>query len=85
MEKALMVAGLLVLVATTTGCTKPEQATMILERDGYTEVSIVGYYPLACGEDDTFKTGFTAMKNGQLVEGVVCSGLLKGSTVRLLN
>jgi hypothetical protein len=36
-----------------------------------------------CSEDDTFRTPFTAESStGRQVTGVVCSGILKGATVR---
>jgi len=37
-----------------------------------------------CGEDDRFHTGFIADgPNGQMVDGVVCSAIFKGATVRV--
>lgn len=65
-----------------TSCTQPDKAYMILERDGYTNINIEGYAWFGCSEDDNYRTKFTAIKNNQSVEGVVCSGFMKGSTVR---
>lgn len=62
-----------------TGCddlTKPDESFAILKRDGCQDISINGYAWRGCSEDDTFRTAFTATKNGQFVEGVVCSGYL---------
>jgi hypothetical protein len=66
-----------------TGCTRTDQATMVLKNEGYTDIKITGYALFMCGEDDTFSTEFTAKnRNGQIVSGAVCSGLLKGATIR---
>lgn len=36
-----------------------------------------------CGKGDTFHTGFVAYKDGNRIEGVVCSSLFtKASTIR---
>lgn len=65
------------------GCTDPDRAKSVLSKSGYTEVVVTGYSPFSCGEDDSFSTGFRA-KNpaGQIVEGTVCSGLIKDGTIR---
>lgn len=50
---------------------------------GMTDVAITGYRIFGCGEEDIFHTGFEATNsNGNRVSGVVCSGFLKGATVR---
>lgn len=65
------------------GCTKPDSARKLLEREGFTDIQITGLRFFGCSEDDWFKTGFKAKKNGQGATGVVCAGLLfKGATVR---
>ena len=64
-------------------CTSPDKAMTILEREGYESIEIRGYDAFGCSEDDFYHTGFTAEKNNQVVNGVVCSGLFKGSTIRL--
>lgn len=75
----LMIPALAALAA----CTAPDKATQVLEAQGFTEVRTTGYSPFACGKDDTFRTGFKAKSpSGREVEGTVCSGFLKGSTVR---
>jgi hypothetical protein len=75
------------LIATAflcSACTNPDTAIRILTDDGYSEIQITGYVPFGCSEDDVYATGFTATNsNGKIVRGVVCSGLLKGSTIRL--
>ena len=64
--------------------TKPERATRTLLAQGYTEVRTTGYAYFDCGKGDLFATAFEATSpSGQRVKGAVCSGLLKGNTVRL--
>lgn len=65
-------------------CSSPDSATKALSRAGYSKINITGYAFFGCSEDDFFHTGFTAVgPTGVRVEGVVCSGFLKGSTIRL--
>ena len=65
-------------------CTAPERTERVLEQQGYTGVEVTGYAFFDCSEDDTFATAFKATSpSGHPVEGAVCSGLLKGNTVRL--
>ncbi|QBX06758.1 hypothetical protein H1O16_gp345 [Burkholderia phage BcepSaruman] len=72
------------LVAALTGCTRPDQARRLLTQQGYTQIEITGYAPFACSKDDTFHTEFRAVSAaGHQVQGVVCSALLKGATIRL--
>lgn len=64
-------------------CTDPEKAVEVLQKQGYTNIEITGYEFGACAEEDVFHTGFIAVSpSGYAVGGVVCSGLLKGSTIR---
>jgi len=64
-------------------CTNPDEAKRVLEASGFTHIQITGYSIGGCAEDDFYHTGFIAIgQNGQAVEGVVCSGLFKGSTIR---
>ena len=65
------------------GCTSPEPSKKLLSSMGYTNIELTGYVVFGCGEHDVFRTGFTAKSpNGSSVDGVVCSGWFKGSTVR---
>lgn len=74
----VLVAALLV-----SGCTAPQSAKEVLEAQGYTNVDAGGYGWFSCSEDDWYKTKFTATSpSGQTVEGTVCKGVFKGSTVR---
>jgi len=56
----------------------------ILEDDGYTEVQYTEIRSMACGQDDLYRTGFSAINaNDKKVTGAVCSGPFKGNTIRL--
>lgn len=73
----------LILALTLTACTDPDQVHSILSSQGYTEITVTGYEYFGCGQGDFYHTGFTAKSpNGTQVSGVVCSGILKGATVR---
>ncbi|HCZ48001.1 MAG TPA: hypothetical protein DCZ11_03230 [Gammaproteobacteria bacterium] len=75
---------MLALAALAAGCTKPEDARQALEGAGFTQIELGGYGWFACDEKDTFSTKFTATgPTGKRVSGVVCSGLLKGNTIRM--
>lgn len=80
--KRILALGLLVLA----GCTDEQGATKALREAGLKPVSVGGYALFSCasGKDgDTFATKFTATNvNGQTVTGAVCSGWLKGKTIR---
>lgn len=74
----------IVAALTLVGCTDTTKATRALEGAGYSQVETTGYAIFGCGKDDTFHTGFRAKgPNGQPVKGVVCSGILKGATIRV--
>ena len=65
------------------GCTDPDKARSVLSSNGYKNIEITGYSYFACSKDDTYQTGFTAISpSGQRITGTVCSGILKGSTIR---
>ena len=74
----------MVLLVGLTGCTKPHESERVLRDQGYTDITIQGYGMFRCDEKDTFSTRFTAKSmSGKYVSGTVCSGLLKGNTIRL--
>lgn len=80
--KALLVS-VLALVCLT-ACTDQDGATKALEAAGYRNIHITGYVYFGCGEDDSYHTGFEAIgQNGRPVAGVVCAGVMKGSTIRV--
>lgn len=80
MKKIATIACMLALA----GCgVDPGKAKRILEGQGMTDVVIGGYAFWGCSDKDTFKSSFTAKDiKGQPVSGVICSGMLKGYTVR---
>lgn len=66
------------------GCADPDASRIALEGAGYSQIQMTGYELFGCSKDDLFHDGFTARgMNGKQVEGVVCSGLLKGATIRI--
>jgi hypothetical protein len=66
------------------GCTRADQARDALQSAGYTDIRTGGYSWFSCSKDDTFSTTFEARgPSGVPVRGAVCSGLLKGSTIRI--
>jgi len=74
---------LILLLVVVSGCTSESDARRALAGAGYTQVRITGYRFFACARDDDFSTGFEAIgPTGNPVTGVVCSGWLKGSTIR---
>jgi outer membrane PBP1 activator LpoA protein len=76
----------LVLSLVLTACTNPEGAASTLAAQGYTDIEIKPYgimNAFQCSEDDQLRTRFRAKSpSGAIVNGVVCQGFLKGSTIR---
>jgi hypothetical protein len=66
-------------------CTQPaSEAKMALEAYGFTDIGLGGHAWFECGKDDNYGTEFVAVNAaGREVEGVVCSGFMKGATVRI--
>ena len=64
-------------------CSSENDAVKALTAAGYTNIQTTGHAFFACGKDDTFSTGFTAIgPTGVPVKGAVCSSWFKGSTIR---
>jgi hypothetical protein len=84
MNKLIMLVCLFLLLFIV-GCTDSDNATRVLRSQGYTNIKITGYCLFGCSKDDGVHTGFKAKApNGEMIEGVVCQGLLlKGATVRI--
>ncbi len=77
------IIGAAIVAVMLSACTSGDKAREVLAAQGFTNIQITGYKVFGCSEDDTFHTGFVAKApNGTTVSGVVCSGFLKGSTVR---
>lgn len=73
-----------VLCGMLTACVDESSTVKALSGAGYTNIKIKGYAVFGCAEEDFFHTAFEAKgPSGQHVEGVVCSGWLKGATIRL--
>lgn len=80
MKKTAILAALLLLTA----CTSREDVEKYAKAEGWEIYEVTGYRFFACSEDDWYHTGFRAVKDGQTITGVICSGLLfKGATLRL--
>lgn len=83
---SLIVPLLAALSIALSGCSQPDRATQVLSSQGFTDIVIhpVGLADaFSCSEGDAFYTPFTARgPSGTTVNGVVCSGFLKGATVR---
>lgn len=73
----------MLVLGSLTACTDVDTTTRTLEAQGFKDVKTEGYSLFGCSEEDFFHTKFTATSvTNKRVSGVVCSGLLKGSTVR---
>jgi hypothetical protein len=84
-------AAIVVLLSIMIGCNtltvRPQLATRILTENNFTEITIKPWgiqNAFVCSEDDIFRARFSAKNiSGKVVDGVVCSGFFKGSTVRV--
>lgn len=74
-----------IVLVSLTACTQTDRSERVLRDAGYSDIHITGYRIFGCGQGDHFHTGFeaTAKATGNRVEGVVCSGMLKGATIRV--
>ncbi len=84
MKTSFIAVILLVAVLFLGGCgSDPVGAEKTLRISGYTEITITGYRWFS-GNDDAYVTEFKARApNGEMVTGVVTSGVNKGHTIRL--
>lgn len=84
--ETLCVVGIIVIIVALlfsgVSAHSEEEALQVLQADGVTHITMTGYAWFGCSDSDTFHDGFKGRKNGRNVEGVVCSGWLKGSTIR---
>ena len=63
---------------------KEDDTQRLLEDAGYSNVIVMGSTIYGCDHSDTFRMKFSATgATGRAVTGVVCSGNLKASTIRL--
>ena len=74
---------LFIIAITLISCTDEKNTRSTLQKARYSKITTTGWIPFTCGENDSFSTGFKAKNSaGQMVEGVVCCGLLKSCTIR---
>ena len=75
----------LAIVALASSCTNKSRATEALLDAGYHPIEVGGYGFFKCSEDDHFATNFKAYSpdSTRVVDGCVCQGWFKGSTIRL--
>lgn len=74
---------LAVLLLSLSACTNADHTHKALRGMGFTNIEAGGHSWFGCADSDTFATKFAATNPaGQRVSGVVCSGWLKGATVR---
>ena len=79
MKKMLLMSVILALSA----CTDVSGASKALKDQGLDPTDVGGYAWFGCSDKDVFKTKFTAENiKGRVVKGQVCSGWLKGATIR---
>ena len=58
-------------------------AEKALKAQGYTQIKLTGHKVFACSRSDDYNEGFEATSiAGVRVQGVVCMGFVKGSTIR---
>lgn len=78
------IATLIIVGLALGACSDAPTAERILRDSGYTDIKTSGHSFFGCSKDDTFATGFVAKAPaGRYVSGAVCSGWLKGGTIRL--
>ncbi len=84
-------AAIVVILSIMIGCSaltiRPQLATRILTEQNFSDITIKPWgiqNAFVCSEDDIFRARFSAKNiSGKTVNGVVCSGIFKGSTVRV--
>lgn len=77
------ILAVLAVVSMLAACSDGPKAERVLADNGYTNIRTTGYAWFGCDKHDNFSTGFIATSpNGREVRGQVCSGFLKGSTIR---
>lgn len=83
MKKIILVAIISIALSSCSSDNDFKKGKSQLENQGYTDVKNTGYDWFCCDEKDHFSTGFSCKdKKGKEVKGCICSGLLKGITIR---
>lgn len=75
----------MIVIFSLSACTDEKGATEALLDAGYHPIEVGGYSFFGGADDDVFKTRFKAYSpdSSRIVEGVVCRGWIKGSTIRM--
>ncbi len=74
---------LLLVSLILTSCTDPDGAIQALKGNNLEPIQVGGYSFFGCGDDYIFATKFQAKnQKGDVVSGVVCSGFLKGNSLK---
>ncbi len=77
------IALLMIVLPLVSGCTDAPNAERVLREQGYSAIKVTGYAAWMCSDKDTYATAFEAKSPaGIQVSGAVCSGWLKGNTIR---
>lgn len=83
MKKSIIIFSALTILIGCTNDTDFWKGKRQLENQGYTDIKNTGYSAFCCDEKDQFSSGFTGKdKNGNVVSGCICSGIMKGITIR---
>lgn len=86
-----MIVALFPLMMLGCGNVSNETAQRVLADEGYHDIQMTGYSHFGCGEDDAYKSSFTAKRwvlqgdgsrTERTVEGTLCCGHYKDCTVR---
>ena len=83
MKHILKLSIITLAIILLSGCTDKDNSYRILSKEGYTNINFTGYSWTGCSSDDTFRTNFTATKDGKQYEGTVCNGLFSGAVIRI--
>lgn len=76
--------GILAVGFTASIVQKPDDTRRQLEDAGYSNIIVMGTTAYGCDNSETFRMKFSATgATGRAVTGVICSGVLKASTIRL--
>lgn len=74
---------LVILIAGLGGCTDKEAGKQLLPDMGYTNIKYEGFGWFDCGEDDWFRSRYSAINpKGKRITLTICEGLFKGKTIR---
>ena len=78
----LVVILTVVVVSRETGPISDQEFARLMAREHIENASIYGYQMNGCGRRDVADPAFTGTRNGILVSGTICPGVLRAHTVR---